>query len=301
MAFSQSLTLISKCTIFPDQKSIHSDVKLSVSDLSMLFCHYIQKGGLFARPPIPIDCLFSLLQCGLSQTFSHFPPLTGCLNTDPSDYVYITCNDGGVNFIHASAIHINVHKSLSPIDVPNYVKEFFVFDRTVSYDGYFKPILAVQVTELANSVFIGCSLNHAIIDGMSFWSFFNTFTKVCGTGAKKILRVPDFRRELVLISPTYLKVPECGPKSWCALPWLAVTCSRKLPSSKMTTFRMAVNCCHRLEPKLDPYYFENAIQSISTYASVGDVLSRDLRWCVEQLNKNVTAHVNATVRRCIDD
>ncbi|KAK2991062.1 hypothetical protein RJ640_017217 [Escallonia rubra] len=42
--------LISKSTIFPDQKSTAGDLKLSISDLPMLSCHYIQKGGLFTRP-----------------------------------------------------------------------------------------------------------------------------------------------------------------------------------------------------------------------------------------------------------
>ncbi|CAK9150985.1 unnamed protein product [Ilex paraguariensis] len=288
MASSQSLTLISKCTILPDQKSILSDLKLLVSDLPMLSYHYIQKGGLFTRPPVPIDSRIFLLQCGLSQTLSLFPPLVGRLKTDPSGYVYITCNDAEVDFIHASAIHIHVRDILSPTDVPNYVKEFFAFDRTPSYDGHFKPILAMQVIELADGVFIGCALNHAVTDGMSFWNFFNIFVEIS--------RVPDFRRESVLILPAVLRVPEDGPKSqidgeakqqsfegrrWednaveMAIKHL-VTCARKLPSSKTTTFRMAVNCRHRLEPKLDSYYFGNAIQSIPTYASADNVLSRDL-------------------------
>ncbi|KAM2504107.1 hypothetical protein EV2_038852 [Malus domestica] len=36
---------------------------------------------------------------------------------------------------------------------------------------------------------------------------------------------------------------------------------------------MAVNCWHRLEPKLDVFYFGNAIQSIPTYATAGEFLS----------------------------
>jgi len=62
---------------------------------------------------------------------------------------------------------------------------------------------------------------------------------------------------------------------------------------------MAVNCRHRLEPKMDPYYFGNAIQSIPTLASAGDLLSKDLRWSAEQLHRNVVAHDDATVRRGI--
>jgi len=64
---------------------------------------------------------------------------------------------------------------------------------------------------------------------------------------------------------------------------------------------MAVNCRHRLEPKLDPLYFGNAIQSIPTYASAGDLLSTDLRWAADQLNKNVRNHGNETVRKCVSD
>ncbi|CAK9135751.1 unnamed protein product [Ilex paraguariensis] len=226
MASSQSLTLISKCTIFPDQKSILSDLKLSVSDLPMLSYHYIQKGGLFTHPPVPIDSLISLLQCGLSQTLSLFPPIAGRLKTDSSGYVYITSNDAGVDFIHASAIHIHVRDILSPTDVPNCVKEFFAFDRTPSYDGHFKPILVVQVIELADGVFIGCALNHAVTDGTSFWNFFNI-----------LWRFVELVRGIF----------------------------RGYQTSGMN--RMAVNCRHWFEPKLDSYYFGNAIQSIPAYAS----------------------------------
>ena len=86
-------------------------------------------------------------------------------------------------------------------------------------------------------------------------------------------------------------------QSLCALLWRAVTRARKFPASKMTTFRMAVNCRHRLSPKLDKHYFGNAIQSIPTYATAGDVLSHDLKWCAEQLNKNVLSHDDTMVGR----
>ncbi|RVW60809.1 putative acetyltransferase [Vitis vinifera] len=309
------------------------------------------EGGLFTRPPFPIDALLALLKRALSSTLVHFQPLAGRLITDAHGYVYITCNDAGVDFIHANAGHIFIRDLLSPIHVPDSFKEFFAFDRTVSYDGHFKPIMAVQVTELADGVFIGCAVNHAVTDGTSFWNFFNTFADL-SRGLKRISRAPCFERKSVLISQAVLMVPQGGPKvtfscdaplaerifsfsreailklkskvnnhksscigeidaneilgkqsndpwkpdqkasgkSLSALLWRAVTQARKFHPSKTTTFRMAVNVRHRLEPKLDPLYFGNAIQSIPTYASAGDVLSRDLRWCAEQLNSNVKAH-----------
>ncbi|OIT02968.1 PREDICTED: uncharacterized acetyltransferase At3g50280-like [Nicotiana attenuata] len=371
---SGAVTLVSKCTIFPSKKSSIPDLKLSVSDLPMLSVHYIQKGCLFTRPSFSITHLISLLKLSLSQTLTHFPPLAGRLLTDQDGYVYISCNDAGVDFVHATATNIFIRDVIGFLDVPDHVKEFFPFDRTVSYQGHFSPLLAVQVTELADGVFIGCAVNHSVTDGTSFWNFFNTFAEV-SRSVKRITRQPNFTRNSIFISNAVLKLPANGPEvtfnvdaplrerifsfsresiqrlkaktnnqkwnfdeeinivelmakqsndpliqlsrtekaavnstaeissfqSLCALLWRAVTRARKFPSSKMTTFRMAVNCRHRLQSKLDPLYFGNAIQSIPTYTSAGDVLSHDLHWCAEQLNKNVKAHDNVMVRKFVED
>ncbi|OMO88204.1 Transferase [Corchorus capsularis] len=388
---SSPLILVSKSTVFPDKASNLGNLKLSVSDLPMLSCYYIQKGCLFTRPPLPIDALIPLLKQSLSRTLSFFSPLAGRFFTDPDGYIYITCNDAGVEFNHSKCSTWFIRDVIGPLHVPELVKELFSFDKTVSYQGHFRPIMAVQVTELGDGIFIGCSVNHSVADGTSFWNFFNTFAEICrkisnNQKVEKIARQPDFSRDSALISPAVLKVPEGGPKvtfneneplrerifsfsreailelkakvnskkeellingdfnaveifgkqsndkyyndngkdlteifekwllktaaipntveissfqSLCALLWRAVTRARKLPSSKTTTFRMAVNCRHRLNPKLDPLYFGNAIQSIPTYASAGDVTSRDLRWCAEQLNESVKAHNDDTVRRFI--
>ncbi|CAK9135756.1 unnamed protein product [Ilex paraguariensis] len=316
MASSQSLILISKCTIFPDQKSILSDLKLSVSDIPMLSCHYIQKDGLFTRPPVPIDSLIFLLQCCLYPTLSLFPPLAEHLKTDTSGYVYITCNNAGVDFIHASAIRIHVRDILSPTDVPNCVKEFFTFDRTVSYDGHFKPILAVQVTELADGIFIGCALNHTITDGTSFWNFFNTSAEFCGTGARNISRVPDFHNESMLISPTVLRVPKVDPSRNGAIDRVKLMGKQsddplKFIDGKIMPLKWLRNAVLNTEmlyanPIVEISSFQSLCAllwktSILKYASASEVLSRDLRWCAEQPNKNVKAHDNATVRRCVED
>ncbi|KAG4953315.1 hypothetical protein JHK87_038909 [Glycine soja] len=384
---SPAPTMLSKCTVFPDQKSTLGNLKLSVSDLPMLSCHYIQKGCLFTHPNLPLHSLIPLLKSALSRTLSLFPPLAGRLITDSHGYLYISCNDAGVDFIHANATCLRICDLLSPLDVPQSFKDFFSFDRKVSYTGHFSPILAVQVTELADGIFIGCAVNHAVTDGTSFWNFFNTFAQFSRGASNCIRNTPDFRRDSFLISDAVLRLPEDGPQvtfdanvplrerifsfsreaiqklkakannrrwpennnnvagelmrkqsndnllkenkattileTWfkvnskpqtvtetveissfqsvCALLWRGVTRARKLPSSKTTTFRMAVNCRHRIEPKLEAYYFGNAIQSVPTYASAGEVLSRDLRWCAEQLNKNVKAHDDAMVRRFVDD
>ncbi|XVF83896.1 hypothetical protein PTKIN_Ptkin16aG0530600 [Pterospermum kingtungense] len=148
---SSPLIVISKSTVYPDRKSNLKDLKLSVSDLPMFSCHYIQK---------------------------------------------------------------------------EFVKEFFSFDKTVSYQGHHKLILAIQVTELADGVFIGCSVNHTVIDGTSFWNFLNTFAEIYRKitnninnnnnntthSVEKISRQPNFSSNSALISSAILRVLEGGPK-----------------------------------------------------------------------------------------
>uniref|UniRef100_A0A5B7BZK8 Putative BAHD acyltransferase DCR n=1 Tax=Davidia involucrata TaxID=16924 RepID=A0A5B7BZK8_DAVIN len=379
MPSSSSLVIISRCTVIPEHKSTIKSLKLSVSDLPMLSCQYIQKGVLLSRPPLPLDSLISLLKLSLSKTLSHFPALAGRLSTDPDGHVRIVCNDSGVDFIHAKAKHLFIDNILTPLDVPYCFKEFFAFNNTLSYAGHYKPLAAVQVSELGDGIFVGCTVNHAVTDGTSFWNFFNTFAEVC-KGAKKISKSPDFCRDTVFNSSAVLRFPKGGPTvtfsgneplrerifhfsreailklkfrannplrktmnaeisdstesevfgkqcndSWkviinrdngktngkiaeissfqslSAQLWRSVTRARRLAATKTTTFRMAVNCRHRLEPRLNPLYFGNAIQSIPTVALIGELLSRDLSWSADMLHRNVVAHDDATVRRGVGD
>ncbi|XP_023543866.1 BAHD acyltransferase DCR-like [Cucurbita pepo subsp. pepo] len=371
---SSTTVILSNSTVFPDRKSAIKKLKLSVSDLPMLSCHYIQKGVLLTSPPSSFSDLIFSLKRSLSAALSHFPALAGRFTTDHDGAVYLICNDAGIDFIEAKAKHLSIDSVLSPLDVPICFKSFFAFDKTLSYSGHYKPLAAVQVTELADGVFVGCIVNHAVVDGTSFWHFFNTFAEI-NLGKGKISNSPDFDRNTAFNSPAVLKFPAGGPKetfdgnsrlrerifhfsreaisrlklranggnmsngncdaveilgkqlndgwkivngkqnddvpggklkissfqSLSAQLWRSVTRARKLNAAKTTTFRMAVNCRHRLQPPMSSLYFGNAIQSIPTVALVGELLSEDLGWCSALLHRNVAAHDDATVRRGIAD
>ncbi|CAK9319888.1 unnamed protein product [Citrullus colocynthis] len=376
---SSTTAILSNSTVFPDRKSAIKKLKLSVSDLPMLSCHYIQKGVLLTSPPCSFSDLIFSLKRSLSAALSHFPALAGRLTTDPDGAIYLVCNDAGVDFIEAKAKHLSLDSVLSPLDVPICFRAFFAFDRTLSYLGHNKPLAAVQVTELADGVFIGCTMNHAVADGTSFWHFFNTFAEI-NLGKGKISKSPDFSRDTAFNSPAVLKFPPGGPtatfagnsrlrerifhfsreailrlkfranggnfqrkqtdngncdavenfgkqlndcwkivngkqnrdvsdgkleissfQSLSAQLWRSVTRARKLNATKTTTFRMAVNCRHRLQPPMPSLYFGNAIQSIPTVALAGELLSEDLGWCGALLHQNVASHDDATVRRGIAD
>ncbi|XP_010264391.1 PREDICTED: uncharacterized acetyltransferase At3g50280-like [Nelumbo nucifera] len=211
MISSSSLMIISKCIVFLEHESSLGLLKLSVSDLHMLSCHYLQKGLFYTHPPLPIDSLLSFLKRGLSKTLIYFPALAGRLIIDDDGYVYISCNDAGIDFLHANAAHLPIRDILSPIHVLDSIKELFAFDRTISYDSHFKPIATVHVTDLADGIFIGCIVNHVVADSMSFWNFFNAFAEVC-RGVNKLTRPPDFCHNFVNGSLAVLRFPEGGPQ-----------------------------------------------------------------------------------------
>lgn len=60
------------------------------------------------------------------------------------------------------------------------VWSFFPLDGLLGADAVAgsRPVLAAQVTELADGVFIAMSLNHGVVDGTTFWQFFNTWSEL---------------------------------------------------------------------------------------------------------------------------
>ncbi|XP_065869759.1 uncharacterized acetyltransferase At3g50280-like [Euphorbia lathyris] len=169
-------------------------------DLIMISVQYIQKGLLYSKPPnFNISSFLDDLKHSLSLTLVHFHPLAGRLATlkteNPASYViYVdSVNSPGARVIHASASDLSISDVLSPTYVPLIVQSFFDHDRALNHDGHFKSLLTIQVTELIDGIFIGCSMNHAIGDGNSFWHFFNTFSEIFQSQQREEENRTDFQ------------------------------------------------------------------------------------------------------------
>ncbi|GAB4852223.1 hypothetical protein Ancab_016415 [Ancistrocladus abbreviatus] len=167
-------------------------VYLSPFDLVLLSAHYIQKGLLFTKPPLfDIQIFLKSHKHSLSVALVHFYPLAGqfVTKTDEDQHsclIFIDCSKGdGARFIHAT-LDATIKDILSPIDVPIVVQSVFDHDRAVNHDGHVRPLLSIQVTELADGIFIGCSLNHVIGDGTSYWNFVNAWSEIHRANGKSI-------------------------------------------------------------------------------------------------------------------
>uniref|UniRef100_A0A7C9ANH0 Shikimate O-hydroxycinnamoyltransferase n=1 Tax=Opuntia streptacantha TaxID=393608 RepID=A0A7C9ANH0_OPUST len=192
---SQRVKHISECFIKPKYEVQESKQPyyLSPWDLIFLGAHYSQKGLLFMKPKIGQDGLFSMdqllrsLKDSLALTLVHFYPLAGQLSTIVDNdrhrsLVFVDCNKGpGVRFVHAT-VDLKVSDILSSsagCHSQSVVRCFFDHNNgEVNYDGHTRPLLTVQVTELVDGVFIGCSMNHVIVDGTSFWHFWNVWSDI---------------------------------------------------------------------------------------------------------------------------
>ncbi|XP_073128234.1 protein ENHANCED PSEUDOMONAS SUSCEPTIBILITY 1-like [Henckelia pumila] len=186
-------------------------MELAPWDLYCLSICYIQEGLVFCNPRISDEefkkTLVNHLKTSLSRTLDFFPPLAGRLGATESDdgtsSFFVDCNNAGAEFTQAIAPGVSVSDILDPIYVPeNIVSSFFPMNKICNVEGVSKPLLGVQVTELEDGFFVGCSANHVVVDGYSFWHFLNSWSEI-SRGSETISKVPVFQRWI----PESIKLP----------------------------------------------------------------------------------------------
>ncbi|CAN6362717.1 unnamed protein product [Urochloa humidicola] len=187
--------VVSRRTVTPSPPARPRELlPLTAWDLSMLDGDYISKGLLFAPPPFPTpDDLLDHLHASLADALAIYDPVAGRLSTAHHHRddgkgggvvgcsVSVDCAGQGAEIVHAVSDGVAVADILDPPsagDVPRVVYSFFPLDGAANYDGHELPLLAVQVTELADGVFLGFAYNHALTDGTACWGFMNAWAEI---------------------------------------------------------------------------------------------------------------------------
>ncbi|RZC84776.1 hypothetical protein C5167_047561 [Papaver somniferum] len=192
----------------------HRRIDLNPVDLAFLRIAYMQKGLLFSNDEKCIIEKISNLKTSLSRTLDDFFPLAGRLavenhEDDNTISVYINCNFEGVDFIHATA-DISVEDIVSPTYVPqSLIDPLFSLTGVPNYKGQSHPLLSVQVTELRDgAVFIGCSANHSVCDGTSFWHFINSWSEIARSADNHVSSPsPVFERWFIRETDCPIRLP----------------------------------------------------------------------------------------------
>uniref|UniRef100_R7WF36 Putative acetyltransferase n=1 Tax=Aegilops tauschii TaxID=37682 RepID=R7WF36_AEGTA len=139
----------------PEPETVH----LTPWDLLRITVEYLQKGVVVPKPP-----------AGSAHAVEHLA----------------SCDDQGAEFVHAVAPGVAVADISGPLRViPRVVWSFFPLNGMLGADAAVDPslpLLAVQVTELADGVFVAMSLNHCAADGETLWDLFNTWSEISRSG-----------------------------------------------------------------------------------------------------------------------
>ena len=172
--------VLSRRTVKPPPRP-RERIPLTTWDISMLSADYIQKGLLYAPPPFSTARLLDHLQAALADALVAYYPVAGRFVTEQEQHpagcsVYIDCHGQGVDIIHAVADGVAIADAIPPdADVPRLVQSLFPLDGAVNHDGHHLPLFVVQVTDLADGVFVAFVYNHALSDGTAFWDFLNVW------------------------------------------------------------------------------------------------------------------------------
>ncbi|KMZ65396.1 HXXXD-type acyl-transferase-like protein [Zostera marina] len=90
-------------------------------------------------------------------------------------------------------------------------------DLKVSHDGHHLPLLKIQITELADGIFLGFSFNHIVGDGIAFWNFVNSWAEI-NRGVDPISRPPVHDRWFVDGASIPIKLPYNEPEEYILRP-----------------------------------------------------------------------------------
>uniref|UniRef100_A0A8I6W9B3 Acetyltransferase n=1 Tax=Hordeum vulgare subsp. vulgare TaxID=112509 RepID=A0A8I6W9B3_HORVV len=165
-------------------------VHLTPWDLRRITGDYIQKGVVLPKPSAGVEHLAS----SFARAVGHFYPLAGRFavaavandgtespSRQPGLAISLRCSDEGAEFVHAVAPGVTVADITGALCTPRVVWSFFPLNGVLGTDAVVDPslpLLAAQVTDLADGVFIAMSLNHGAADGTTFWDLFNRWSQI---------------------------------------------------------------------------------------------------------------------------
>ncbi|PON65050.1 Transferase [Parasponia andersonii] len=272
---SHTVQHISECFVKPQCTTEESKQPFYLTpwDLVMLSVHYIQKGLLFSKPAQAnedgdfMGALLDRLKHSLSHALVHFYPLAGRFKTvkaedSASCLVYVDCNDSpGAKLIYAT-LDMTISDILSPTDVPSIVQSFFDHDRAVNHDGHTLSLLSIQVTELVDGVFIGCSMSHAIADGTSYWNFFNMWSEIFRAqgNATSISRPPILQRWFPEGHGPKINLPYAHPDEFIS--------GFEAPELRERVFHFSAEAIAKLKAKANAEYNTNKISSFQSLSAL---------------------------------
>ncbi|KAF8708645.1 hypothetical protein HU200_030025 [Digitaria exilis] len=321
----------------PSSSPVPETIHLMPWDLRLITIDYIQKGVLLPKPPSKHAAVVERLASSFARALGLFHPFAGRLAVDESAgdetiTVSLRCTGEGAEFIHASAPGVTAADIAGELYIPrDLVASLFPLNGLVSADAASPdgeprraPLLAAQVTELDDAVFVAASLNHAVGDGTTFWHFFNTWSDLCRSGGGATTEQPPPVLERWFLDTCPVPVPlkfanledtirrhddenhkqqqqapllqECffhfsGETPYPGRPpLLSPPCRLRLEPWQETTYVLLIRCRGRVKGiPAGSGYVGNAVVPCKVRSTAGEVMEKGLGWTAWQLNRAVAS------------
>ncbi|PAN44217.1 hypothetical protein PAHAL_9G025900 [Panicum hallii] len=188
----------------PSSSPVPETIHLTPWDLRLITIDYIQKGVLLPKPKHEHwHAVVDRLASAFARALGRFHPFAGQLVVheragDGTITVSLRCTGEGAEFVHAAAPGVTAADITGELYIPReLVASLFPLNGLVSADAASvdgeprrAPLLAVQVNELEDAVFVAASLNHAVGDGTTFWHFVNTWSDLSRSDGATCERPP---------------------------------------------------------------------------------------------------------------
>ncbi|XP_058745695.1 protein ENHANCED PSEUDOMONAS SUSCEPTIBILITY 1-like [Vicia villosa] len=243
------------------------------------------------------------LKQSLTYALEFFPTFTDRLDIttheDNTISCSIKCNNEGALFVHAATNNISVDNILQPTYLPSIFHSFFPLNKFKNYHGTSQPLLAVQVTELADGIVIACSINHVVVDGTLVWRFINSWAKI---SKEEKLHMPKSERFFHFSKENIAKLKskanlEAGTKNISSLQavfshiWHSIVRSKNLDPQTEVSFVLDIGVRPRFFPPLPKDYFGNAVVKCVVTMKAGELLEDGgLGKGALEINKKIALH-----------
>ncbi|WZY70384.1 LOW QUALITY PROTEIN: hypothetical protein YC2023_002624 [Brassica napus] len=197
------VTVVSSIIVQPENSNRSGGEKIHLTpfDLNLLQIDYTQRGLLFPKPD-PGTRFISRLKTSLSSALDVYFPFAGLLakwTIKKTRLCHFTSTATALVPDLFTPQLILSRDLLQPDgSVPEIFKLFFPMNRVKNINGVSEALLALEVTEIKDGVFISFAYNHMVADGVSIWNFFRTWSRICKNGQRENLDRPIVLRQWFL-------------------------------------------------------------------------------------------------------
>nr|AOZ21510.1 putative HCBT-like defense response protein [Triticum aestivum] len=300
-------------------------IDLTPWDLRMITVEYTQTGVLLPKPPATGEHghhapVVERLTSSLAHALGRFYPYAVAPGGEGvSISVSLRCSMEGAEFVHAVAPGVTVADVVAPLYTPGVVQSFFPLNGLLGVDAVAgsHPVLAAQVTELTDGVFVAMSLNHAVDHVHRRWFLdgcrvpiplpFSKVEDIASYGHSSLVQPQDCFLHFSAESVKKLKAKANAEASGTGIAtisslqallahlWVAVCRARRLAPDQSTTYVLLVGSRGRVDG-VPAGYAGNAVARAEATSTAGEILERGPGRAASLLNKMVASLDEASER-----